>query len=839
MARRLLRYVLIVSILLIGLAIPLQAQDDRLTEIIDLSVSVGYESFFRPGEWFPVRIEVSNNGESLTGRLVIRPGTSGTVVGNAYSTAIDLPAGAQKSATINIQARSFPDQIRVELIDDEGFIRASKEAPLSDIQQQDQLYVLVIGSTTQAIALNTVHIGGFRSESAIWNVDDIPENANSLHSVDMMLLMNIDSLSLTLGQIEAINSWVRDGGQLIVTGGPNWQATAQAFLDILPMTPDDTDALDNLTPLAVYGGDRQSQLDERTIIATGTVKEGAQVLVRNDDDLPLLTRWKVGNGMVDYLVADPTLEPLSSWSNLEGLWMTLVSNRDPLPTWTQGFARPQWGAESVANLPGIDLLPPVQTLCLFLLAYIVLIGPVNYLVLSRLNRNGWGWFTIPLIIIFFTVIAWTVGFNLRGSEIIVSRSTVVQTWADSDTAHMDQFIGILSPRRATYSLQVPEGYFLGVTGSANPAGLFGNSSVQTATEIQQASDFSANDFTVDGGIFANFTVSGEVPKPDISGTISINFIPAENGDLTRDLRGAVRNDSDIILTNAVIVAQNTAYRLDDDFKPGDIVTIEYDDLQSLSSAIPPQPHLFEYNVPLSSLGGTPFDRSQAPPSIGDLLGTDYQRARAYFAAQTIEEKEISRRQAFLASFMVDQFGSAARGNRIYLLGWSDEWTRDIGIEGGDWNPIDTTLYIIELDVTIELPSTNETVTVTPDQFTWMSTLRKGLTENSTTDVTLLPDQQLGFRFTPLSELILNEVDTLVINFDRGGGFGLSLELDVYNWDEGEWSRFPLHEGNVLTLTEPAPYLGPDNAVEVRVIYNEGLGTARLRSIRISQTGRFA
>jgi len=79
---------------------------------------------------------------------------------------------------------------------------------------------------------------------------------------------------------------------------------------------------------------------------------------------------------------------------------------------------------------------------------------------------------------------------------------------------------------------------------------------------------------------------------------------------------------------------------------------------------------------------------------------------------------------------------------------------------------------------------------------------------------------------------------MVINLDRGGGFGLSLELEVYNWDEEQWIRFPLRDSNVLTLTNPAPYLGPDNAVEAQVVYEEGLGTARLRSLRITQTGRF-
>ena len=55
----------------------------------------------------------------------------------------------------------------------------------------------------------------------------------------------------------------------------------------------------------------------------------------------------------------------------------------------------------------------------------MLIGPLNYALLAKLGKPGWGWLTIPLIIIGFTLIAWTVGFNLRGAEVIVIMSLTV------------------------------------------------------------------------------------------------------------------------------------------------------------------------------------------------------------------------------------------------------------------------------------------------------------------------------------------------------------------------------------------------------------------------------
>ena len=50
---------------------------------------------------------------------------------------------------------------------------------------------------------------------------------------------------------------------------------------------------------------------------------------------------------------------------------------------------------AVANLPSLAL-PPITGLLVLLFGYIILVGPVNYLVLSRLDRREWAWITVPV-----------------------------------------------------------------------------------------------------------------------------------------------------------------------------------------------------------------------------------------------------------------------------------------------------------------------------------------------------------------------------------------------------------------------------------------------------------
>ena len=811
MTRRLARLILIAcASLLVAPLPPISAQGD-FRDVIEMSVDVGFDSFFRPEQWTPLRIELNNHGESVTGRLVVRPETSGIVVGNAFSTPIDLPTGAAKSALLNIQARTFPDQIRIELIDEDGVVRASRDVPLIDLSPRDKLYAVVTGPSATPPNLSNLRIGGFRAEQALWGTQDIPDNSVSLESLDLMMLVNIDSENLSNHQRRALLHWVEGGGHLIVGGGPAALNTLAALAELVPLTAAGGQSMDNLGALARFTGD-DSLLAQRSIVTVGAPLDLAQVLVEQDG-FPLLLRRELGAGVVDYLAADPTLEPLASWERLDDLWVKLLATRAPHPTWREGFTRPEWGANAIANLPGVDLLPPMQTLCLFLAAYIVLIGPLNYFVLSRLRRNGWGWFTIPVFIICFTGIAWTVGFSLRGAEIIVSRTTTVQSFADRDEAQARQFIGMLSPRRATYSLVLPEERFLAVAGAAAPSSIFASNTIQTATEISQTGSFGARDFTIDGGIFANFSASGRIAKPPIGGAFALSFDILESGRMIGVYQGAIQNESEITLRDAAILGPGFAFRLESDFAPGDVVALGGDQLRSEIADMPPQPNPLEFQVSSRAISQSPFSGSGRNISIKHVQGGRYMRTRAFLRAESTSERQAAREQSFLASFMVDQFNSDARGTNLYLVGWSDEWARDLDIRGAAWSSIDTTLYLIELDVDIQLPT--ETATLTSEYFTWLTLDRQGIADNGTDNFSLFEDQGVEYLFHPLPGLAMDEVRRLRVEVDRGGGYALSLGAELYNWASREYEVFDFRDGEELEFANPRAYLGPGMAVRLR------------------------
>ncbi len=246
----------------------------------------------------------------------------------------------------------------------------------------------------------------------------------------------------------------------------------------------------------------------QALIATGDLAADAQVLVESEDSLPLITRRFEGDGVVDYLAPDPNAAPLRDWAGMGDLWFTLETSRGPLPGWAHGFENWAQAQQAVSIIPGIDPLPDIVPLALFMLAYVVVVGPLNYLLLSRVDKRDWAWLTIPLSILVFSAAAWIIGSNLRGTDPILNRLAAVRAWPDEDRAAADGLIGLLSPRRAQYTLVSGAGEPLRPIPQAVQSASLLVRGAQASVDIQQTDVFAAVNFAVDSSFVAGFNQSG-------------------------------------------------------------------------------------------------------------------------------------------------------------------------------------------------------------------------------------------------------------------------------------------------------------------------------------------
>lgn len=798
--------------------------------LIELTAEAGFDGRFRDGDWLPVNVRVSNQGDPVQGQLVVRPETSGAGITNTYSTPVDLPTGASQTVTLYVTARSFATQIRVEMMDEQGTVLAAAAAPLRAAQPLDRVYVVVSQSAAGVVDLTSATLGDHAAYQTNARIDALPALAAGLEPVDVLLFSDVDTSGLSADQRTAISRWVAAGGHLVVTGGSAWEGTAAGLVGLLPLVPEASTTVPDLADLAHWLRD-DTPLEAETVIATGALMPDANVLVAAAET-PLLARRAYGAGTVDYLAFDPNSAPLRGWRGLTRLWMALITTIDAQPGWNVGFS--EWGlaAQAVEILPGYNLLPNVLPLCGFLGVYIALIGPINYFLLARLGRRELAWITIPLFIILFSVLSYVLGFNLRGTEATLSRLSLVRVWPDVEDAPVDALVGLLSPRRAQYDLALAGSGTVRPIPRDNTGGLL-TGNVQSSVNVRQTDVFSAADFAVDASFIAGFNVAEAVTRPDLSGSASIARDP-ETGLL--QVRGLVRNDSALTLNEPVILARGLAYRLDAPLAPGDTATFDV----ALPVDAPPSPLFF---TPYGSGAGvttSAFSMMGSPLNaltVNDLLGTQTLRPGA---RQTNESEEQRRRRLFLASIINDypiasQITATGRGDHVYLAGWTSESPLELALAGANWTSSDTSLYLVDLEVEVVHPAGR--VTITPDQFTWVGEGQTGLVERAPLNLSLQPGEQVSFRFTPLPSAVLQRVDRLTLRLERISMGGQMIPIELFNWETDAWEMVEVTQGDT-SISQPARFLGPQNAVLVRVTSDLAGGFFRIEQLLVEQRGTF-
>lgn len=840
---------LVIVSLFLSLHVPVQAQSD---DPVELQVSAAYRGFFRPNMWLPLQIHVRNDGINIRGRISVRPETTGRNVATAYSTPIELPTGSEKNIYLYIQAKEGADRVVVELMTEDGVRVAEQAVNLIPIHAQDSLYVVVSATAANNLNFNDVGATTFEARQVRWGLENVPPQYQALMAINTLVLYDVNSEDFTVGQHSAIEQWVTMGGHLIVIGGPNWAQTSNSLNDWLPFLPTSSQNVSELDELNRYVNNRTS-LQGRTVVTTGNVTEDAQVLVETDDGLPLYIQREMGLGTVDYFTVDPTLEPIRTWNSQGDFWRNIVMSRNPQPGWIRGILDHDYAARAVAILPGEDLLPSVGSMIAFILAYIVLIGPVNYWILSRFNRRALGWITIPLFIAIFTTLAWTVGFNLRGSDIIVSRQFIVQSFVGEDMARQDELIGIFSPRRETYTITAPSDTFLEILPSLTGDNILQPGVQRSTVEIVQSDRFIAEDVTIDGGIFANFALSSSVEAPAISGSVSLAYDAVDEETTRRAIRGVVRNDSDIDLEDAVILVGNQFYWVEETIEAGDLLNFDSNDFRLIHAE---DKYLFPLASPLEYSYALDLGRYSvtSPVFVSTImtsqviLGTTAWTTAARFRDDIVYDDNISseskRRESLLFSFIRDQYATGNIGNRAFLAGWSEESRdKDIVIEETDYRVLDTSFYMIELDVELEEPSPNETLTLGTDQFTWTFLSRDENSIGGIDNFYIINPGEVEIRFMPLEGAVLDNVSKMTVALDRSGSYGREIDFTIWNWRLRIWEDpSPIFAETTYELENPSDYLGPNNVVDVRVALDRNTSnlaaSVRIRGIRVTQTGSF-
>lgn len=127
---------------------------------------------------------------------------------------------------------------------------------------------------------------------------------------------------------------------------------------------------------------------------------------------------------------------------------------------------------------GFDI-PPIGVLAAFLLLYVLAVGPVNGLVLSRLERRELAWVTIPAITVVFGAAAWV---GAAGSSPSVGMAGTAAWWIDGHGGEVT-VAAIRDPRPGSHTLSLPGEGWAVTSGTWNVPAIIDRSGPDTDVEF--------------------------------------------------------------------------------------------------------------------------------------------------------------------------------------------------------------------------------------------------------------------------------------------------------------------------------------------------------------------
>jgi len=760
---------------------PVAAQDTGPA----MQVTVGFDGYCRSGTWCPVYAVLSNEGVDVEGELrVAIDGAGGGTEPDVYARPVVLPTHSRKAYFLYLPpVGAFSrSRLTVQLLTGDKVL-LSERAAVAWLDEGDRLYGVASSSPSALNFLSDIAPAGGMAAVAHLSLEPLPPDPLGWEGLDVLILNDLDTAALRGEQRQALESWVAHGGHLIVGGGAGVAHTVAGVADLLPVTVGGTRSVDDLWVLG-------EQVNAPVAVgpyavAEATLRDGRVIIEQGDEQggLILLARRTQGAGRVDFLAFDAGLNPFTRWDDNARLWEFVVGTRTA-ETQRLTVHNGNSAHEAISAIPGLEL-PSTLYLLAFMLVYTLLIGPVNYVILRKLDRRELAWLTIPALIVGFTVCAYVTGFQVRGSTAIVHRLAAVYVPEGLPSAsggtggvvgRVSQVVGLFSPQRTNYEVWVA-----GAGVCEIPGDYYGGPAGQPLQIVEEAGGSTIAGLRVDVGGIRPFLAEGYADVPGVEADLRL---VADTASALR-LEGTVRNGN-VPLKDAVLIVGDDEQRL------GDLEAGE------------------EANISFLLHGGGgmagPGPWSSVSPS-GHNVPEQILGPGNYW-----EDRELYRRYQFLQALF--PYDGPGLGPGVYLIGWAEEDVPlPVEVVERPFSAVETALYVYALPV-VGL-ETGATVTIPPGFIARQ-------VEETTGDVSVWdegfymgPEAEIVFRFTVWSGVKVSQVDELVLELRGSSSSQHPLAVSLWNWESGSWEGLNIGWG-WHSIPNAGAYVAPPGNVLLRL-----------------------
>jgi hypothetical protein len=459
----------------------------------------------------------------------------------------------------------------------------------------------------------------FRQFAAIDQLEQMPTRWFGYQAVDVVVLTSssenfINNLSADRsGRLDALTEWVRRGGRMIISAGHNQQLVDKLLKNMKSMncTLDGTVTLPLLRGFQAVTAAGMARFPEAGSVEIAKIGRGAGVDLLdeklseppdNPKGLPLAVQAGCGMGHVILIGCDLDAPPFTSWKGQGDFWRYLQERMEPrIGSIEEAFINMgqvrlsrrgmnDTSSELAAQLQNrLEKFGDITVIsfgwvALFILIYILIVGPLDYLFLKKVvKRLELTWITFPAVVLVVSTAAYFTAYYLKGNDLKINKLDVV----DIDlTPQVDPasppprvfgstWFTLFSPRIQNYTIGVDpaeSAWGGGNDGSASTlvgwmgrpddspggTGRAGSGSLFRRTYEYAPNAAGLRDVPIQVWATKSFTASWMAPPGEPPFKAEIKHPPAD----PKTIIGTVTNNLPVDLIDVALLYKGSAYALD-------------------------------------------------------------------------------------------------------------------------------------------------------------------------------------------------------------------------------------------------------------------------------------
>jgi len=474
---------------------------------IDFNVDFfcGWGDYYRPMEWTPVEVGITSDlKEPFSGTFTITGRQDGLNTLNVIHSFVLTP-DRPLSAPLVTKFAFAADRCTLTIRDEKGRTRWQRAINLWDVSGQNRMLRVVQEQDLLIGLIGQARFGLLRLPQETACTSDrgtgkvflgskvarvVPWDWTGFVSLDLLVICDLDWSLLQPQQARAIGEWISNGGTALLVLGQHPLPIDSPLRQFLPFDMGEPKQVE--IPVRVL---EEWGLDTRqppTVTAWPLAPKPGAVIIKKVETPDGACLWGVGFagfGRMAVLAFNPGQLGEDQSNRSAAFWTRQITAACRSQTSVASGMPPAGGRRIIVadessqggrNTPGynqndsrfristaqnatnqvMEFLYQLQQMkplsiwwiVLTLMALAVLLGPVDYLVLKRLDKLPYTWLTSTGWIVIFTVGAYFGVQWLRGGAMEVRAVSIMDGIADSNCAWATNYASLFAPRSGDYRL---------------------------------------------------------------------------------------------------------------------------------------------------------------------------------------------------------------------------------------------------------------------------------------------------------------------------------------------------------------------------------------------------